>query len=1165
MSHPERVLGVSKRLNRLLDDAEAHESKASPSWWDRANRAWMPIAFTGYRKERFGIINRFMESATKFVEATRTLGSTALTQLTENSKRFDDLFGEAIRGQEITSDYVMDGIIVRTRTPSIPFVKFLGSVRNKNNALMHKIEHDGKEYMIPEGDITREEITENLKRKYRDELANEIMSGETRNITFSDMPNKEEFAQILKVLNQAKARKKRGESEGRMHTYNKQVGNSNYEFTVVMVQQKQQGEIQEGQWKAFIINHRKEGSETTVNYFDKKGKTNKSKKLFNATEVFQGMDGYHKSKEWRASGPILNRRNVPFKNSFDKQPVFNENSRMKNQPSPRLMNGIQGIDGGLFSFIADTRATLEIFADDVIVRKKKENQARISRAFKILKNNPKMAELIGYNPELTDSEGEPVDVLDQVLNHFDMRNMLYVKKDGTIHTRNSFFKKKKENYFPQMWDDSTVIDMINTAIGDIQLRASELTDFIPENEEEQAEMDDIEEKASQDIEELKTIKTLITNESARYDSKGNLALGVQAAMTKHRKLWTDPALRRKDGQVLSDYVNSTIFGMQSESLYADALDTIVNLAMTAGGKHKKMFESELSVVHNRLKLTLNDPTADAFMPLWGDTDLHYNNKHFANMLNWVGKKVGWNKHYDEVSAQKFILTQRALTSAALLGPFGAMVNRSQAMNTIISTGWKFWNLGSAVLDNGLIVPEGHGDLSGLDFNRIIDKTGTDQLVSAFADAVAPVSEVESTDRAYSIYTQNLPGGQFIPAEALKRFMSMKWYNDSGKDLFIKKGDPDIDVFLEQMEERRVDRFTIWKQPVKEGKLPSKDAKHIKNFLNILDREQLLEGNYDRTRKIEELREVFVDLIRTPKEDNNRETLEAKYKLLFGQMEEERLQKMVAYKLSFWWEGRGPKGWLTFTEGEREMRQHAVISHLLFHYEAGTLTRTAKKEALDLEGKELMYNIFESDDAVRIARTAVRNEYFGMTKVHMGEAFAGLGHTIWQYKGYPLQQMKHDWKVAQAFANDSGTARGIVRLTKELGNIYSEKVNKKGFDPKDPNVDPDARAMLRLLGSRAIMSAIGVTTELVPMFSRLMMGSSHRIFKNMMSGAENPAMKIGMRIIANGMVMMALDDDEKAENAVMDTGIDILRLFMPLWVTFWPLVARNVYKTYERFD
>ena len=187
----------------------------------------------------------------------------------------------------------------------------------------------------------------------------------------------------------------------------------------------------------------------------------------------------------------------------------------------------------------------------------------------------------------------------------------------------------------------------------------------------------------------------------------------------------------------------------------------------------------------------------------------------------------------------------------------------------------------------------------------------------------------------------------------------------------------------------------------------------------------------------------------------------------------------------------------------------------------------------------------------------------MTKVHMGEAFGGGGDSIWQYKGYPLQQMLHDWRVFQAFMNGEGTASGTMRLMNEMGKVMHEFASRKGYSPNDPNVDEDARAVIRLMFSRGAMSSVGVLFEVLPYTRRLLLGSNHRLMTNILSGAENPIFKITLRAISNGIIFAAFDDDEKAENGITDTGLDILRLFLPLWMTFWPMTAMNAYRSFTR--
>ena len=912
-----------------------------------------------------------------------------------------------------------------------------------------------------------------------------------------------------------------------------------------MVKNNREGENAE-KYKAFIVAHTDPRTKKTTNYYTKKGKIRdakiiQQKNIRMAEDVFAGMNGFHRANEWRAFGPALSRSRKPIPGSVDKQPVFTEDSMMDNQPDPAIVGESERLKGSnLWSYIADLRVSLSSFADNVIIPMKERNNARINMARRTLEKNPKIAELLGYDPK---REGSP---LDQVLKHFDIDNKLYTTKDGAVYTKNSFFSKKQNNYFPWMWKDGDVLEMLDQAMNEVRTRIEEV------------EMD--EEQEAEEIETLNSLKSvyeMVDNPEANYEEGSNISLGAQTAMVKHRKMWTDPKRRRKDGKVLKDYVDSISYGMQAEALYASMLESIIELAMSSKGKEKATFENEIEVLHERMKLSTNDPTAKAFVPIIGSIDINLDAPRVANALNGWAKRIGSKKRFGPKEAQDFILFQRGLTSAGLLGAFGALINRTQTINTFYSKGADMWSEGWKIMNKNY-EHTSEDDLRGMDWKGVIDATGIDELVSAFSDALSPASEVTYDDRAYSMWAQAatfIPGSMFIPAPAFKRFMKMKWWEDSGSESFIEKGDPDIDRFLEGLDRVKRADYRQMKNTLQKSGTTKADAKKIVSILKTINEEYGSEKNYMRKRKIGELRKLYVDLLRTPQKDNKRDVVEAKFRLLLGEVSKERLEKMVAYKLSFWFEGWGDKRWLTFTEGEREMRQHAAITHLLAAYRSGALGKKGKKIPYEVKmpdgSKETryIYECFTTDEAIRIARNAVRNEYFGMTKVHMGHAFAGLGDSIFQYKGYPLQQTIHDWRAAKSLMGGGGISK---RMGIEIGNILYERANGIKYNPQDPNVDEDVRAFMRLITTRGMFSAISVFTELIAPIRYLLGGANWRAAKNIMSGAENPVLKIVFRAITNGLIMMALDDEERAMRGWGYTMLDVMKLFLPLWVMFMPL-------------
>ena len=106
---------------------------------------------------------------------------------------------------------------------------------------------------------------------------------------------------------------------------------------------------------------------------------------------------------------------------------------------------------------------------------------------------------------------------------------------------------------------------------------------------------------------MKSVYEIVDKPSANYEDGSNIKVGAQTAMTKHRKMWTDPSRRRKDGKVLKDYVDSISYGMQAEALYASMLESIIELAMSAKGKEKATFENEIEnakeETNKRIELT----------------------------------------------------------------------------------------------------------------------------------------------------------------------------------------------------------------------------------------------------------------------------------------------------------------------------------------------------------------------------------------------------------------------------------------------------------------------------------------------------------------------------------------------------------------------------------
>jgi len=290
-------------------------------------------------------------------------------------------------------------------------------------------------------------------------------------------------------------------------------------------------------------------------------------------------------------------------------------------------------------------------------------------------------------------------------------------------------------------------------------------------------------------------------------------------------------------------------------------------------------------------------------------------------------------------------------------------------------------------------------------------------------------------------------------------------------------------------------------------------------------------------RLKEKRAQYFDILSTTKNENTEKILTARYRKLMGKVSEDKIKAAVAWKLSYWWEGWGEKGF-TFTEGEREMRRKTAIMALLDADEAGVLG----------SGKDR----FKSADAVRIARNAVYLTMFGMSPVHLGEAFHGLGRMLFQYKSYPLQQALHDYDIAKAFHEGNKFGEGIPRLVNTLWNGARKagfKATGKIEKAQTIESDPEAWAFMRFLFTRVMASTIATSIHLMPFIRIFMRGNLGFALRNQIRSMENPTIGIPMRLMA-WFILLAMNwDDDKEEEKTKKTILDRLSyLLLPVLIT-----------------
>jgi hypothetical protein len=386
--------------------------------------------------------------------------------------------------------------------------------------------------------------------------------------------------------------------------------------------------------------------------------------------------------------------------------------------------------------------------------------------------------------------------------------------------------------------------------------------------------------------------------------------------------------------------------------------------------------------------------------------------------------------------------------------------------------------------------------------------------------------------------------------------------------YIENGIPEIDVMLLKVEIDRIGGFRSQSKRITEkeklvlGSLEGISKKKVEYQLNILKREYERLASPSDKRSVRELRENFLDLVMTPKmEDNkkNRDRLEKKFKKIMGDVAETRMQRMIYWKLSFWWDSFAPE-LFTFTEGERYMRRQTALIVLLNAAEAGQLGEhrenrkvTWKDEKTGIVHEEDIPDIYLTDDAIRIARNAVADNMFGMSMVNLGEAAGGLGAQLFLYKWYPINQMIHDMKVLQTYMAGNVTKQDAVKRLSDafvyyLKNVYRKTVDgrKTVYNPNDSKLDHEALAMIRFIGSRAAMSTFSILAEIFGLMKFMLRTPIAKVFSTMLRGGENPALGIILRLGTNLLILSMFDEDDDV--APLGVGWDIVRLFFPVFLT-----------------
>jgi hypothetical protein len=719
---------------------------------------------------------------------------------------------------------------------------------------------------------------------------------------------------------------------------------------------------------------------------------------------------------------------------------------------------------------------------------------------------------------------------------------------GNIVTPNSRFLKKSGNYVPYLYEDDTILEMLDKALEEVGARIAALPDDDTSDRRKrlQTEYDQLSLSYAKLMGDKKTIDTLSEQLGIMSDDiVSKLTVAQRNVYTKHREEWTDTAKRKKDSEVIEKYIDHVYGSFSRNALMGSMLDTMSTIIGSKMEGHQKR---DLTLwLANRTKIAMSDPTAEA-----GIGNFSYS---YVTMAKWMNKWIPGRREWDEESVRRLVNYTKGTLSALLLGHSGAMINRTQIINPAIGTGWSMVSKTAEILaDNDSSFPLEKA-------LAIINQTGVEEVSNFFMDNLGHGGGSITLADAGLI---SLPWiSTPIPKNTWFDFLNMIKNN---RQAFIEKGIPELDKRLAAIDLERIrnmrDKSTFEQERAIINAIGGITKMKLKHEFNVLQREYERVTSPGERRSIQELRQNFIDLLLTPKHENNAKTLRMRYKKVMGDVGENRMKRMIAWKLSWWWTGAG-KELFTFTESERYMRRQTALMALLNARSMGLLG-TSKGETevsyRDANGNIVttrVEDVYLTDDAIRIARNAVADTMFGMSQNNLGDAFGGLGAQLFLYKAYPLNQMihdwKHDWKILETYMAGNVNKQQAIKRLMDAFMLYLEKGYAKvmrgekwEYNPNAAGFDHEAIAMVRFLLSRVSMSIFSIMAEVFGLMRFMLRTPISKVFSSMLRGGENPLLGILLRLGANALILSMFDDDE--EPSPLGVGWDIARLFFPVFLT-----------------
>ncbi len=1053
--------------------------------------AMMPPSLAAIRADRFGIASKIIRATQRATDNARQAYSGFETEFDMVRTGVSNNIRAMITNGAVTvSNSSMDGLEgFRDRDlKSLTIIK----EDDRSYTVIYDDDLDRKRVKIKKSDVllSGEDVKEALVSKYRDELLNDLEHGQVRYIIPKFVPtNTKSRKKWLKTDNGKAVADKldRMKFYGENDMPSPDVRNVPYKGKVYSYVLVKQGELSKGEeYHAYLIQIEDIDGTITKDHID----TGYDMPEFN--EVLK--EGFYKSNSKEYMTPVLTKRKRFIKDSADKR--WRKFRYMQRQPNKYIMDSVVSeaperklLYNTLWEELLTYRDINKRMGMDVFDRIDSEQNVA-NKILKRLKAN------FGARGDLSKEQVEGL--LQELMNLTGTDSRAIISKDGTLHSANSFFTLKGENYGPVIYYRKELDTFIDTTLSNMRERKEEMWDEMTAEERT---------ALKEDIEQMEEYAELVAglSEDSTDNYKGRLIFLQRAVHTKHRVKFTDEAARRKDDRVHTDYLERTYRTLERNSVVNELIVGLEHLSRI--NQDANLFMDESKWLINRVKISIGDPDVHAGWRIsWG-------NQEVANFMNSIKSLTRMEQEWDAGKAEKAILSITSFITAKLLTSKPALNNRTQTVNDGIRGGFK-------------IMFKAHRQYTSPYWQAVINHTGGLQQVSMFQDIMLAGQDVKWTDAG--IVTHPLIGvltagiTKTIPTTNMVNYVRIWRY---GRDKFIdgalKKQGPE-------------------------------DIKKIYEFLLRLARES--EGL--ERKDLEYLAENYWDLLFHTKSESNEKFIRARFKNLVGVVNETRMKRMVSWTLSWHW--KPFKELMTFTGGEKVNRSVSIVSALMLADEMGALGASSATTSVEhpTDGGEMkVHDRFFSDTAVNIARNAVYNSQFGMNQVYLPEAFGGIGRIGGQFKAYPYFQVLHDHNLFSALVRGSqghgfvaGLGDATWRLTSEASRSGFNWIKvglgdeTKKYSPGQKGPDHEARAVLRLLSTRMMASVFAPLLEVIPGWGysmRLLLGTTAM---GTIRGAENPIAAVFARLILLSILLQGDYDDDDDRSWAYD---DILRLIIPV--------------------